>query len=118
MGFYDDMQDIASDVIGEFEQGTVGYVTLTPVAGATPDAPGTPTETVTTINATVSPVWTKHVDGTHVVVTDKMVVTPAGVVTPDMDDQVRIDGVDHKIVRIRNIPEAGTAVVHHIIVRR
>lgn len=116
--FYADMQKIASDVLGEFKQGVVQYIELVPVAGATPDDPGEPTETVTTINAAVRPVSTKYVDGSHIVQSDKQIVMPGDTVEPKMSGNMRIDGTDFKIIEIMPRPAAGTPVSYTLIVRR
>lgn len=116
--FYDDMRAVASEVFAEFKQGTVAYVGLTSVAGATPDAPGAPVETATTINATVRPVSTKYVDGSHIVQSDRQVSMPNDGTTPQMSGFMRIDGVDHKIIEIMPRPAAGTPVTYTVIVRR
>ena len=117
--FYTDMQSVASDIFAEFAQGTVQYVTQTPVSGATPDDPGQPTETTTTINATTSPVQTRYVDGTHVVTSDVQVMFPGDApVTPTMEGWVTIDGVRHHIVSIMRVPPAGTVLSWTLIVRR
>lgn len=116
--FYTDMQKIASDVLGEFKQGVVQYVELAAVAGATPDDPGEPTETVTTVNAAVRPVSTKYVDGSHIVQSDKQIVMPGDSVVPSITGNMRIDGADYKIIEIMPRPAAGTPVSFTVIVRR
>lgn len=116
--FYTDMQKIASDVLGEFKQGVVQYVELVAVAGATPDDPGEPTETLTTVNAAVRPVSTKYVDGSHIVQSDKQITMPGDGVEPKITGNMRIDGVDHKIVEIMRRPAAGTPVSYTVIARR
>lgn len=118
MSFYDDMQIVASDVLAEFKQGSVSYIAITPQPGSTPDEPLPPTESSTAINATVRPVSTKYVDGTHIVQSDKQVTFAAGVVTPDISGFIDIDGSRFKIVEVLPVPAAGTVVTYTLIVRR
>lgn len=119
MSIYDEMRDVASDLMAEFKQGTVQYVALTPQPGATPDAPLPPVQVPTTINATARPVSTKYVDGSHIVRSDKQVTIPNdGKAVPDMSGSVRIDGTTHKIVEIMPRPAAGEPVVWIVVVRR
>lgn len=118
MSFYDDMQAVASDVLGEFKQGSVSYIELTPQAGSTPDAPLPPTTVTTVINATVRPVSTKYVDGTHIVQSDRQVTFAGDAATPNMNGFIEIDGARYKIVEILPAPAAGTVVSYTLIVRR
>lgn len=118
MGFYEDMQLVASDVLGEFKQGNVVYVALTPNPGSTPDEPLPPTESFTPINATVRPVSTKYVDGSHIVQSDKQVTFAGDAASPDMSGYMLIDTVRYKIVEIMPTPAAGTVVSYTVIVRR
>lgn len=118
MGFYDEMRTIASDVIGEFKQGTVTYVRLIPNPGSTPDEPLPPIPQPVPIEATVRPVSTKYVDNSHIVQSDKQVTFAAGAVTPDINGSVDIDGARYKIIEVMPTPAAGTVVTYTLIVRR
>lgn len=119
MSIYDDLRAVTSQVMSEFKQGTVYYVPVATVAGATPDAPASSGKgTPVLINATVRPVSTNYVDGTHVVQTDKQVVVPNDGTIPTMQGFVRIDGVDHKIIVIMARPAAGDPIAWTVIVRR
>lgn len=118
MSFYDDMQLVASDVLGEFKQGSVSYVAMTPQPGSTPDDPLPPVESSTSVNATVRPVSTKYVDGTHIVQSDKQVTFAGDAATPSISGFVDIDGSRYKIVEILPVPAAGTVISYTLIVRR
>lgn len=120
MTIYDDLRAVASDVMAEFKQGDIRYVTISVAAGATPDEAAVPVETVSAqLNATARSVSTKYVDGTHIVQSDKQVQIPNdGIATPDIDGKIRIDGVDHKIIEIMPRPAAGEPVTWTLIVRR
>ena len=118
-GFYDDMQSIARDVIGQFAQGSITYVVVTPGTGAADD-PGAPTETSYSINAVVRGVSFKYVNDTTIVRSDLQLTMPvvAGEPAPTMAGFIKIGSTRYKIVEIRTIPPAGTAVAHVVIFRR
>jgi hypothetical protein len=118
MGFYDDMQAVARDVIGEFAQGTIIYVELQPQEGGTPDDPLPPVSVEHSIDAVTRPVEFKYVDGTQIVQSDEQFTMPGGGVEPTMDGKATIDGRACKIVGIKRIPAAGTVITYTVIVRR
>ena len=115
--FHDQLRDVASQLFEQFKQGVVQYVALTPQAGATPDEPGEPVETSTTVNATVRAVSTKYVDGTSVLQTDKEISLPNDGIYPDPKGFFLVDGIRHKIIEKMNRPAAGTPVSFTCIVR-
>lgn len=119
MSIYDEMRSVANEIIGEFKQGALAYVSVQSAAGATPDDPQAPVYTPTAFNGTVRPVSTKYVDGSHIIRSDKQVTMPNnGVLAPTMDGFIDIDGERHKIVEIMSRPAAGPAIVWILIVRR
>lgn len=123
MTFYDDMRAVASDVIGEFKQGTVIYVEMQPQAGATPDNPSAPVPVEHPINAVTRPVEFKYVDGTQIVQSDEQFTiaaldAEAAGFEPSMTGFALIDGTRSKIVGIKRIPAAGDPITYTIIVRR
>ncbi len=116
--FYSDLRAVASNVLSEFKQGSVSYVRMQSVVGATPDDPGTPIEVVSPLNATVRPVSTKYVDGSHIIQSDRQVTMPNDGIEPKMSGFIRIDGSDHKIIEIMPRPAAGDPITYTVIVRR
>lgn len=120
MSIYDDMRSVAADVLGEFKQGEIRYVTVANAAGASPDESGSTTLTASNpLSATARPVSTKYVDGSNVVVSDIQVTIPNdGKCSPDMNGFVRIDGTDYKIMAVMARPAAGDPVSWTVIVRR
>ena len=118
MSIYDDARQVANELFGEFKQGDVRYIGLTPQPGGTPDDPLPPIPTNVSINATVRPVSTKYVDGSHIVQSDKQVSMPNAGVVPTMSGSIRIDGATHKIIEIMPRPAAGDPVVWVLVVRR
>lgn len=120
MTIYDEIRAVASDVMAEFKQGDIRYVSIGVADGAAPDEAATPVETVSAqLNATARSVSTKYVDGTHIVQSDKQVQIPNdGIATPNITGKVRIDGVDHKIIEVMPRPAAGIPITWTLIVRR
>lgn len=120
MSIYDDMRAVASELMPEFKQGDIRYVTYTSAPGSSPDEAGEPVPNVSDpLNATARPVSTKYVDGTHIVQSDRQVVIPnEGIATPSIEGLLRIDGVDYKIIDLMPNPAAGEPIVWTVIVRR
>lgn len=119
MTIYDDMRVVASEVIGEFAQGTIVYIELQPQEGATPDAPLPPVPVPHPINGVTRPVEFKYVDGTQIVQSDEQFTIAAlDGVTPSMEGNVTIDGARAEIVGIKRIPAAGDPITFVVIVRR
>jgi hypothetical protein len=116
---YDEFQQIARDVMPEFEQGVITLINITP-GGGPADEPGAPTETTVPLPGAVAKgVSFKYVNNTTILATDKMVTAPvvAGV-TPGTSGFVTIDGVRHKIIADVSTPGAGTQIVWKFIVRK
>ena len=118
-GFYKEMQGIASDVLRDFNQGVIEYITLSSGNGPI-DNPGEPTEIKTTLRgATARTVKSKYVDNTIILGTDIQITFSVQTnVNPEIDDFVKIDGIRYKIIKTMTIPSAGTPVAHMIMVRR
>jgi hypothetical protein len=115
--FYSDMRNVASDLLGEFNQGSIQYIAVTAGSG-TPDDPGAVVETVTDVNGVARGVKFSYIDNSLVVSTDLQVTIPADVVTPSITGFVRIDGLRYKIVKIIPKPAAGAPVACTLIVRK
>lgn len=118
MSIYDEMQGVAVELFDEFQQGSIKYVELQAVEGSTPDDPGDLVRVEYALTATARPVSTKYIDGSHIVQSDKQVSLPGGGIEPQMSGFLLIDEVQHKIIGIKRIPEAGVAIVYILIVRR
>ena len=128
--FYQEMQDVASEVLSEFRQGVIaltktGTVTEVP---ETPWLPGTPAAepVVYTLDGTVRRVERKYVDGELIVGTEDQAVVgvrgrPAGgtgaatEVRAEVGDVMTVDGKIRKIKDVRQIPAAGTPVAYVVI---
>lgn len=115
--FYSDMQKIASSLLGEFAQGSIQYLAITPGNGPRDD-PGASIETAYDIAAVARGVRFGYVDNSLVIASDLQVTIPADVITPLPTGFVVIDGVRHKIVKIVPKPAAGIAAAYDLIVRK
>ena len=122
MAFYDDMQELAGSILGEYKQGSVKLIHYTQTNGGSLDEPSDLKETVYNLDATVSGVSYKYLINSYAVASDLTVT--AGVikgVTPTINDFIEIEGVRHKIIRdISAAPNAasGKPVVWRFICRK
>ena len=121
MAIYDEMQNLARDILTdpEFKQAKIEYVQIVPGNGPV-DNPG-PSRTVVTemLGGVARGVSYKYVKDGLALSSDKTVTLPvvAGI-TPDMKDFIDIDGVRYKMVQDISTPAAGTRVVWKFIVRK
>ena len=115
---YDDFREIADDLLGEFKQGVINLVQLTPGTGLA-DNPGEATETVIPLDGVAKGVSFKYVSNGFATASD-LIVTCAvkDGVTPSARDFITIDGSRYKIVRDISVPAAGTKVAWKFIVRK
>lgn len=110
MSFYDDMQDVATELLAEFAQGTVSLkrVVQTPAENEWES----PTETATTypLSAAVKRLHHRYEAGALIAETGDMVSFSVSAVTPLLTDKLVIDGVERVITELTPIPAAGTVV--------
>jgi len=111
---YARMQQTATRLLDRFQQGVVQLVRVTPGAPdpATPWEPGAPTQTTYPLDATVSRVSEKYVDGTLIVATDNQVMFAVPEVAPSLADKLVIDGSVQVMKDLRPIPGAGVTVAY------
>ena len=118
MGFYDDMQSVATDILGDFNQDGLKYIELVSGNGP-PDNPGAPTEIVHTIIAGVAKgVEEKYVDGSQIVTSDGQITCAVGSFAPKAKDFVIVGGKRHKVEMATQIPPTGTPVALVMIYKR
>jgi hypothetical protein len=119
MAFYQEMQDIATELLTEFGQGVIRYGKIIPGAG-TVDNPGPSTiQWVTFKGATARGVSARYVMRSLAVGTELQVVIPVqSGAEPDMRDVIEIDGVRYKITYIDRKPAAGTPVAYILIIKK
>jgi hypothetical protein len=118
MTFYQDMQNVASSLLKEFNQGKIQYVKVVPGNGPK-DAPGAPTETIYNVNATAHGVKFKYINSSTIVSTDlQATLAIDGRFIPDMKGFMLVDGARYKIVAVQPIPPAGIPVANVVIFRK
>lgn len=124
MSFYDEMQDVATEVLIEFRQGIISLTkpgTSTP--GANPwDPPIEGEPTVYTLQATVAAVTVdqanaKYIDGTLITTADLVVTCAVPPVEIEVTDTLAIDGEARTIKKIVQLPAAGVAVAFKLFVQ-
>lgn len=122
MSIYDDMQSLASDVLGEFDQGGIFYLAMVAPVGGTPDDPGEPVATSFKLDGVARGVKMKYVDGTSILASDmQTTVAVRDDIAPDLTGFIALgsaDGPRHKVVRVDPIPPVGTTVANRIFFRR
>jgi hypothetical protein len=118
MGFYDEMQEIASDLLSEFDQGGIYLVQIGAATGnpweTNPPIEGAPVK----LDGVAVGVSKRYVDKGLAVATDKQVTMAVIATEPTMKDYVKINGERLKIVHVAKIPEAGTPVSIVLICRK
>jgi len=124
MTFYDEMADVATELLTEFNQGVIKLVRKgaagTPPNAYTPGTPATPTEIVLKGVARAAggdAATQKYVDGATILASDLVVTCEASLATPNMlTDSILLDGQAKAIKMIVRIPAAGTPIVYKIII--
>ena len=114
--FYSQMQGVASQLLGQFKQGVIVYNQPGEVTG--PEWNPTVGEDIPhTLDATANGVSQEYVDGTSVLMTDKEVTAAVFGVTPTTSGTLSIDSQVMQIIRVWQVPAAGTPVAWKMIVR-
>jgi len=110
---YDDLQGVASELMAEFQQGTVRYIHPGEQTGPDYDPqPGTPTPY--TLDATVRGVAAQYVQEGYIAASDLQVTAGVFGREPTLEGVVEIDGLEHQIIRVDPVPGAGTTIVWRI----
>lgn len=113
MSLYDEMQDVATDLLTDFKQGTIVY--RAPTAGANDWDPVTYTDTPVQ-GGTVSGVSQRYV--TDLITTsDLHAILPVFGATPTNAGRLVIDSVERQIISVQPSPAAGTVVCWHVFVK-
>lgn len=111
--FYDDMRDMAGEVLADFAQGTAILRRVVP-GTPNPDEPWVPVEPTLTdypLSATVKRLHQRYEGGVLVVETGDMVTFAAPAVTPLITDTLIIDGAERVITNLTPVPAAGQPVM-------
>lgn len=128
MGFYDDMQAMARDLLKPDSQGGLGQgeIKLTRVTQGTvdPDKPWEiPTETTQAeiLDGAVSGISKEligtDVGGTVLLASDRKAICTAPAMGYTAGDTLSVDGVPVHIIAVEKIPAAGTTVAVRFIIR-
>lgn len=123
--FYRDMQNIASELLSEFDQSrgtgaqSDGLWYIAQVKSGPPDAPIL-TPTPYKFDGVARTVSRKYVDGTNIVQTDEQAVFNIrdDGVKPAMGGTVLVDGARRTVVGLRQIPPSGVPVATVVIFRK
>lgn len=113
MSFYDEMQDVATELLQEFKQGVIVY--RGPTQGAQPWEPVTYTDTPVS-GGTVSGVSQQYTNDLTTT-SDLHAILPVFGVTPTNSGRLIIDGTERQIIRVMPSPAAGTVVCWHVFVK-
>lgn len=116
--FYQDLQNVASGILAEFDQGGIFYIAVTPGTGPAQN-PGPSVETSFKVNGAAHGVSFKYIDGTNIVASDLQItlaVDPR--FTPDEKGFLQINGVRHKVVMCQPKPDAGTVVAYTLVAKK
>lgn len=114
--FYNRLQGTASKLLTKFNQGSIKYLAQGTTTGPSwAPVVGLPTEY--TMKATATGVAQKFVDGTLVLASDIQIMCAVFDVSPTTSGVIDIDGREHQIVRVDQIPAAGTPVAWRIFCR-
>lgn len=115
--FYLQMQNVAKDILTDFNQGVIQYVIETPGNGPA-DNPGAPIPSTTPLTSAVARGVQFNFVAGDVLASDLQITFPGGIVEPQPEGYFTVDGMRHKIVEIKRIPAAGTPVAYTVIVRK
>lgn len=128
MTFYDEIRDVAVEVLAEFKQGAVTLTRTTLGASdpSTPWIPGAPTADVYELDAVVSGVTKKYIDGSLILASDLMVTasprathsdgTVVEDIAPQQADIITVDGAVKAVKAVKPTPAAGTAAAYLIFI--
>lgn len=111
---YDRLTTTSAGLLAKFKQGTVEIGTTTTTAGADEWDPPTQSTTWVEVDAIVSGVSSKYVDGVKILASDLQVLAQA---TVSAGQLVRIDGEVVTVLAIKPVPAAGDPVVTRLIVK-
>lgn len=130
MGFYEDMAQTARDLLaptdeGGLGQGAIALVRYVPGApSANPwDPPAIPSRAVTVLDGTARGVGKELIGapvetGGQIVATDLQVIVAPWGGSYDPGQVLEIDGAPVTVLKVENIPAAGTVCAVRFVVRR
>jgi hypothetical protein len=119
MSVYDDLREVAGELMIEFGQGTITHIRRAVGPNTyTPENPGVGAITETVIKGVVRGVTFQYLRDTLVSSSDLLLTIPASAgIVPDTTDQFRINGENHAVVMVTAKPASGTTIVYDVVVR-
>lgn len=117
MGFYDEMADMAQELLLPDEEGGLGQgvVQLKRLTQGVATEPGEPAGTISTqlytLRAAVKRVHRRYENGVLVIETGDIVTFAVPETVPEITDKLVIDGAERVITGLTPIAGAGTTVV-------
>jgi len=121
MGFYDDMQKVATELLTEFNQGEI-FITIVE-QGAFDGKPWKPYDASTSyveVKGVVKGVSSKYITRGLAIEGDieVTIAVPVGGDLPNMNSSVFTDSGAYKIISIEPVPANGTPVIVKMIARK
>tara|TARA_Y100001951_G_C11185071_1_gene208181 strand:- start:310 stop:666 length:357 start_codon:yes stop_codon:yes gene_type:complete len=114
--FYEEMQGTATELLAEYQQGTVTYNDPgTPTGPEWDPTPGTPTSYA--VNATVRGVQQKYIADGYINASDLQAMVSVFDVEPTTSGTLTVDGREHQIIQVDAIPAAGTVVAWRVFIK-
>lgn len=110
--FYDEMAEMATELLGEFKQGEVSLKRIVSVPVPNPWDPPTETAQTWSLAATVKRLHQRYENGVLIVETGDMVTFAVPEVEPLLTDTLIIDGAERVITNLTPIPPAGTVLAY------
>jgi hypothetical protein len=107
VGFYDEMQDMASELLGELGQGVVSLKRISRADGPNAWTPGAETVETFALSGAVRRLHQRYEGGVLIVETGDMVTFAVPEVVPVITDLLVIDGVERAITNLTPVPGAG-----------
>lgn len=119
MSLYEELQGVASEILGEFDQGGIKLIHLTYSNDGEPDEPAEPTETVYDLQGVAKGVQLNYEGNGFTASAEKEVtVRVRDDVVPNENDFIEIDGYRYKIIKDLSVPQAGTRCVWKFLVSK
>ena len=116
MSVYDRLRATAQRLLATYQTGTTSRLVITTVPAANEWGLDTVTTDPVAFDAFVTGVPSKLVDGSRVLMSDRVVIV-AGDVPLTASDNITIDGHGVEVVSYEAIPAAGDPVLRKLIVR-
>ena len=115
MSFYDEMADMAADLLSDFDQGGISLLVYTD-GGGSPHNPLPPVYIDTPVNGVVEGVSAHHLADSLIQSSD-LVLTIDGRIKPKMQDRASMSGDVFTIIKIEATPATGVSAAYDVFIR-